>query len=170
MEAQFGKGDFPKTTSVLISIKGKMVYEKYFGDGRLELLNDTRSVTKSITSIVVGIMIQDGNISGVEDKISTYLNSPLIKDDLIKTDIRIKDLLTMSSAFLANDYDDLSPGNEDNMHKQDDWLKWIINLPVKQNYLRDESGFGPYTLVINITQKSEKFGHVLKIIWALIEK
>ncbi|HIG90610.1 MAG TPA: class C beta-lactamase-related serine hydrolase [Flavobacteriaceae bacterium] len=144
MEIQLEKGEFPKTTSVLVSQKGKMVYEKYFGDGRLELLNDTRSVTKSITSIVAGKMIQDGNISGVEDKISTYLNSPLIKDDLIKADIRIKDLLTMSSAFLANDNDDLSPGYEDNMHKQDDWLKWIINLPVKQNYLRDESGFGPF--------------------------
>ena len=33
MEAQFEKGDFPKTTSVLISRKGKIVYEKYFGDG-----------------------------------------------------------------------------------------------------------------------------------------
>ena len=106
MEAQFEKGDFPKTTSVLVSQKGKMVYEKYFGDGKLELLNDTRSVTKSITSIIVGKLIQDGNISGVEDKISTYLYSPFIKDDLIKADIRFKDLLTMSSAFLANDFDD----------------------------------------------------------------
>ena len=49
MEIQLEKGEFPKTTSILVSQKGKMVYEKYFGDGRLELLNDTRSVTKSIT-------------------------------------------------------------------------------------------------------------------------
>ena len=99
MEAQFEKGDFPKTTSVLISRNGEMVYEKYFGDGRLELLNDTRSVTKSITSIVVGKMIQDGNISGVEDKISTYLNSEVIINDSIKANIQIKDLLIMSSSF-----------------------------------------------------------------------
>ena len=57
MEIQLEKGEFPKTTSILVSQKGKMVYEKYFGDGRLGLLNDTRSVTKSITSIVVGKMI-----------------------------------------------------------------------------------------------------------------
>jgi len=144
MEIQLEKGEFPKTTSILVSQKGKMVYEKYFGDGRLGLLNDTRSVTKSITSIVVGKMIQDGNISGVEDKIFPYLNSEVIINDSIKANIQIKDLLTMSSSFLANDSDDLSPGNEDNMHKQDNWLKWIINLPVKQNYLRDESGFGPF--------------------------
>ena len=144
MEIQLEKGEFPKTTSILVSQKGKMMYEKYFGDGRLGLLNDTRSVTKSITSIVVGKMIQDGNISGVEDKISTYLNSEVIINDSIKRNIQIKDLLTMSSSFLANDSDVLSPGNEDNMHKQDDWLKWIINLPVKQDYLRDESGFGPF--------------------------
>ena len=144
MEIQIEKYSFPKTTSILVSQRGKMVYERYFGDGKLELLNDTRSVTKSITSIMVGKMIQDGDILSVEDKISTYLDIPLIKGDLIKADIRIKDLLTMSSAFLANDNDDLSPGNEDNMHKQDDWIKWIINLPIKQDYLRDESGFGPF--------------------------
>ncbi len=118
MEIQIEKDSFPKTTSILVSQRGKMVYERYFGDGKLELLNDTRSVTKSITSIMVGKMIRDGDILSVEDKISTYLNIPLIKGDLIKADIRIKDLLTMSSAFLANDNDDLSPGNEDNMHKQ----------------------------------------------------
>ena len=144
MEIQIEKDSFPKTTSVLVSQRGKMVYERYFGDGKLELLNDTRSVTKSITSIMVGKMIQDGDILSVEDKISTYLDIPLIKGDLIKADIRIKDLLTMSSAFLANDNDYLSPGNEDNMHKQDGWIKWIINLPIKQDYSRDESGFGPF--------------------------
>ena len=45
MEIQIEKDSFPKTTSILISQRGKMVYERYFGDGKLELLNDTRSVS-----------------------------------------------------------------------------------------------------------------------------
>jgi hypothetical protein len=125
LETRLGLGEFPKTTSILVSQKGELVYEQYFGKGRADLLNDTRSVTKAITSIVTGKMIENGNISGVEDKISIHLNSAVIKNDSIKSNIQIKDLLTMSSGFLANDSDDSSPGNEDKMHKQDDWSKWI---------------------------------------------
>ena len=144
LETRLGLGEFPKTTSILVSQKGELVYEQYFGKGRADLLNDTRSVTKAITSVVTGKMIENGNISGVEDKISIHLNSAVMKNDSIKSNIQIKDLLTMSSGFLANDSDDSSPGNEDKMHKQDDWSKWIVNLPVKQNYLRDKNGFGPF--------------------------
>ena len=144
LETQLELGEFPKTTSILVSQKGKLVYEKYFGDGRADLLNNTRSVTKSITSIVTGKLIENGHISGVDEKISIHLNSEILKNDPLKSDIQIKDLLTMSSVFLANDSDDSSPGNEDEMHKQDDWSQWIVTLPVKQNYLRDKNGFGPF--------------------------
>ena len=57
LETRLGLGEFPKTTSILVSKKGKLVYEQYFGKGRVDLLNDTRSVTKAITSIVTGKMI-----------------------------------------------------------------------------------------------------------------
>ena len=80
LETRLGLGEFPKTTSILVSQKGELVYEQYFGKGRSDLLNDTRSVTKAITSIVTGKMIENGNISGVEDKISIHLNSAVIKD------------------------------------------------------------------------------------------
>ena len=144
LETRLDLGEFPQTTSILVSQKGELVYEQYFGKGHEDFLNDTRSVTKSITSIVTGKMIENGNISGIGDKISIYLNSAVIKNDSIKSNIQIKDLLTMSSAFLANDSDDSSPGNENKMHRQDDWSRWIASLPVKQNYLRDKNGFGPF--------------------------
>ena len=38
MEIQIEKDSFPKTTSILVSQRGEMVYERYFGDGKLELL------------------------------------------------------------------------------------------------------------------------------------
>ena len=101
LETRLDLGEFPQTTSILVSQKGELVYEQYFGKGHEDFLNDTRSVTKSITSIVTGKMIENGNISGVGDKISIYLNSTVIKNDSIKSNIQIKDLLTMSSAHFA---------------------------------------------------------------------
>src|SRR5438552_17269900 len=47
------KGVYPKTTSVLVVRGGKLVYEAYFADGSSDLLNDTRSATNSITSLVI---------------------------------------------------------------------------------------------------------------------
>ena len=34
LETRLGLGEFPKTTSILVSQKGKLVYEQYFGKGR----------------------------------------------------------------------------------------------------------------------------------------
>jgi hypothetical protein len=40
---------FPNTTSVLVLKDGRLVFERYFGSGGREVLNDTRSAMKSIT-------------------------------------------------------------------------------------------------------------------------
>ena len=67
------KGVYPKTTSVLVVRGGKLVYEAYFGDGSSDLLNDTRSATKSITSLAIGAAIADGAISSQHAKAFSYL-------------------------------------------------------------------------------------------------
>src|SRR5271168_4252923 len=60
-----GRGEFPKTSSVLIVYRDRLIYEGYFGDGGPDRLNDTRSATKSITSLAVGAAIRDGRIASV---------------------------------------------------------------------------------------------------------
>src|SRR6266481_5100043 len=51
LRAAVERGDYPKTTSVLVVRDGELVYEEYFGDGSRDLLNDTRSATKGLTAI-----------------------------------------------------------------------------------------------------------------------
>src|SRR5919201_115287 len=58
MEAAIKAGEFKKVGSVLIARHGKLVYERYF-EGDAGTLRDTRSATKSVTSILVGLAIQD---------------------------------------------------------------------------------------------------------------
>ena len=140
------KGVYPKTTSVLVVRGGKLVYEAYFGDGSSDLLNDTRSATKSITSLAIGAAIADGAISSQHAKAFSYLGDlrPYQNDTPQKESITIEDLLTMSSALDCNDDDNKSSGNEDNMHPQPNWLRWAVDLPTLQAYARDSSGFGPW--------------------------
>ena len=140
------KGDFPKTTSVLVVRDGKLVYEEYFGEGGRELLNDTRSATKSITSLGVGVAIGTGAIPSQHAPAFQYLDDlrPFQNDAPDKEAITIEDLLTTSSALDCNDDDDKSPGNEDNMHPQPNWSRWAVDLPTMQGYQRDSSGLGPW--------------------------
>jgi CubicO group peptidase (beta-lactamase class C family) len=146
LEQAVGRGEFPKTTSVLIVRDGKLAYEHYFGEGHAQLLNNTRSAMKSITSLAVETAIADGSIASVHDPAFSYLGDlrPFAHDTPDKESITIEDMLTMSSALDCNDDDDKSPGNEDNMHPQPDWSRWAVDLPTARGYMRDQSGLGSW--------------------------
>src|SRR5262249_22019980 len=139
------RGDFPKTSAVLIVKAGNLVYEQYFGDRGPEVLNDTRSATKSVTSLAVGLAIADGRIASARQPAFALLKdmAPFKNDTADKQAITIEDLLTMSSALDCNDDDDASPGNEDRMHEQQDWTRWAVDLPTMPGYKRDAGGLGP---------------------------
>src|SRR5476651_960642 len=68
------RGDFPKTNAVLIVRGGKLVYEAYFGAGGPDVLNDTRSAMKSVTSLAVGVAIHEGAIASVNAKALSYFD------------------------------------------------------------------------------------------------
>jgi CubicO group peptidase (beta-lactamase class C family) len=142
-----GRGDFPKTTSVLIVLRDRLIYERYFGDGRPDLLNDTRSATKSITSLAVGAAIRDRKIPSKDAPAFEFLAdlAAFRNDTALKREITVEDLLTMSSALACDDNVDASPGNEDRMHEQQRWAGWAVDLPTKQDYQRDVNGRGPFS-------------------------
>jgi len=146
LESSIEAQTFPKLTSLIVSQEGRLLYEKYFGEGNSERLNNTRSATKSLTALIVGRALQDGVIEGVDMKVLRLFSDlpSTAKVDPIKEDIRLKDLLTMSSAFAADDSDHRSPGNEDRMHEQNNWTEWGLGLPIRPDYGRNSAGFGPF--------------------------
>jgi CubicO group peptidase (beta-lactamase class C family) len=146
MEAEIASARFPGITGVLVSRGGRLIYEGYFGEGGREKLNDTRSVTKSLTALVVGRAIRDGAIPGIDTKIMPYFAdlAPIADEGAIKDDIRLKDLLSMGSALSADDSVAESPGNEDRMHERPSWTRWAVDLPVRGDAGRDASGYEPF--------------------------
>ena len=140
------RGDFPKTSAVLIVSEGSLVYEHYFGAGGSDVLDDTRSAMKSVTSLAVGLAISEGAITSVKAPAFSYLSdlAPFAHDTPAKEAITIQDLLTMSSALDCNDDDRASPGLEDNMHARQNWTRWAVDLPTLSGYQRDSAGLGPW--------------------------
>ena len=121
-------GEYGEITSVVVSRAGEVVVEQYF-DGGAETLRNTRSCTKTVAGMLLGIAIERGIVASVEASLEDILGEPA-------PPVTLRDLLTMSSCLECDDWDDDSPGNEELMYPQEDWLGFALSLP-----LRDERTF-----------------------------
>ena len=86
--------------SVLVVNQGTIVREKYYNDFTYRTEFNTYSVTKSFTSTLIGIAIDQGIIGSVNDPIVSYFpNITFDNDSPEKQRVTIKHVLTMTSGF-----------------------------------------------------------------------
>jgi CubicO group peptidase (beta-lactamase class C family) len=133
MDAAIRSEEFKKIGSVLIARHGKLAYEGYF-DGDASTLRNTRSATKSITDVLMGIAIGEGKLSGVDARVLSLLPERARKmqnPDPRKASITVEDFLTMSSSLECDDWNDASRGNEERMYLVEDWAQFIFDLPIR---------------------------------------
>jgi CubicO group peptidase (beta-lactamase class C family) len=92
-------------TGVLVIQDGKVVMERYALGRQPGDRWDTFSVTKSVTSVLIGAAIQDGYLKGLDDRVTAYL--PEMTGSAYDG-VTIRQLLTMTSGVKWNeDYTDL---------------------------------------------------------------
>jgi CubicO group peptidase (beta-lactamase class C family) len=133
LEAAIQAGEFKKIGSVLVARHGQLVYEKYF-EGDASTLRDTRSATKTIAGMLVGLAIQDKKLSGTDMRVLDLLpehRRKLQNPDPRKEQITVEDLMTMSSPLECDDWNDASRGNEERMYLIEDWAQFILDLPLR---------------------------------------
>jgi CubicO group peptidase (beta-lactamase class C family) len=118
-------------TSVVAVYEGRLLLEEYFNGANRATLHDTRSAGKSFTSTLMGLAINDGYIKSENEALGTFYNLKYYDNYNVKKDsVKIKDLLTMSSAFEGSDAHSDSPGNEENMYPTNNWVKFTLDLPI----------------------------------------
>jgi CubicO group peptidase (beta-lactamase class C family) len=89
----------PKTTSMIVVRDGYIVFEKYYS-GNQDTLRETWSITKSITSALIGISIQKGQIPGLDSEIVLLLKDlDKTKTNKLAQKVKIRHLLTMTSGI-----------------------------------------------------------------------
>ncbi len=124
---------YKQITSVVVIKGGKLLVEEYFNGAARDSLHNTRSATKSFTSTMMGIAINDGYIKGENQTLKDFYDLKKFANFSPKKEsVTIKSLLTMSSAFNGNDDDQNSPGNEEKMYPTDDWVKFALDLPMDE--------------------------------------
>ena len=117
--------DYP-ANSVLLVKNGTVVHEEYFRGFNSKTEFNTYSVTKSFTSALVGIAIDKGLISSVDDLIWDYFpNQTFDFDSEYKQKVTIHHILTMTSGFDYGEDPALAPAVGGSR------ADFVLNKPVK---------------------------------------
>lgn len=85
--------------SLLVERHGVLVAEAYFSGYTRDSLSLVWSVTKSVTSTLVGVAVAEGHIRSVDDPIGPYLDNLVPDLPEEKRAITLRHLLTMSSGI-----------------------------------------------------------------------
>lgn len=120
-------GPKTETQGVLIVQNDSIVYEKCTGDITPDKIAGVFSVTKSVTSLLCGIAVDEGDIKSVDDAVTEYLPE-LKKGDPMWQKLTIRHLLDMQSGLDFDDTYSLSL-------KQKDLRR--LNAMAKLNYGRN---------------------------------
>lgn len=121
--------------SMAIVKNGALVHEAYFNGRDRNSRIKLHSITKSVTSMLIGIAIENREIGGLDETVMTYLpNYGRYVDDPRKNAITLKHILTLKTGWRWDEesaiYDD-AENSHYWMEESDDWLKYVIEQPIE---------------------------------------
>jgi len=128
-------GDYGEVHSLLIARNGVLVYERYFRDATRDGLHQVYSVTKSVTSSLIGIAIAEGHIGGVETPLLDFFPEYelFVNANPQKARMTLEHVLNMQTGLQWNEWS--TPYNDPNnptanLSRSDDWIKFMLDLPM----------------------------------------
>lgn len=96
---EINEGTYGRINSFLVLKDDKLICEQYFYGYKRNVLHPIESCTKSITSLLIGIAIDQGKIKSTQQSLKSLLNSyPTACQN-----ITLQHLLTMTSGYKVND-------------------------------------------------------------------
>lgn len=83
---------------ILIVRSGYILFEEYYQGAGPRTYHNINSITKSITSALVGVALQEGYLSSLDQRVLAFFPN-YHPDDARKQDITLRHVLTMSSGY-----------------------------------------------------------------------
>ena len=128
-------GGFENLYSLLIVKDGRLVFEEYFRGHNQSKIDDIASVTKSVTSIMIGLAIDQGFLDGPDQNLAELLPSytGVINADPLKQKLQLGHILSMTSGLEWDEetypYGD-SRNDATHMERSTDPVQFILERPV----------------------------------------
>jgi CubicO group peptidase (beta-lactamase class C family) len=126
---------YPQVRSVLVIRHGYLVYEGYWHGFTASDGHDSRSVTKSFVSALVGIALRDRHLESLDQTVEELLadHLPANADPRLRQ-ATVKQLLAMTSGLAS---DDSSLGGDDKiwdrMARSRDWIRHTLGRRLESN-------------------------------------
>lgn len=115
---------------MLVVKNGHLIAEKYFNQGGIDKLSGRQSMTKSVTSAMVGIALDQGCLKSVDQKMIEFFPelAPRTTDPR-KRQITIRHLLQMRAGY---PWEEREPPYFENLYLRGDWhwLPHIVDFPL----------------------------------------
>lgn len=127
-EAFNAAGQMTNLRSLIVQHKGRILNEHYFGTGSESNTYNVRSVTKSVMALLIGIAIDKGYISSIDQNISSFLEPLVSNYPSDKSTLKIRHLITMSGGFQGNELTNPEIYNE--WATADDRVSFILSVPL----------------------------------------
>lgn len=109
-----------------VTVKDGVIIDEYYEEGYDEnSLFEIHSASKSFTSALIGIAIEEGYIGGVDDPVSDYLPQILEQEDERKHAITLRHLLTHTSGLEWYEWGG-GYSNWSEFRSAENWVEYIL--------------------------------------------
>jgi len=118
-------GELPRIHSLLISHQGERIFEQYYAGRTANQPANMKSASKSVISALVGIAIDQGYISSIDEPVATFFpafNHPQSPEQW--QSLTIRHLLTMQAGLQST-----SGRNYGRWVVSDDWVESALSRP-----------------------------------------
>ena len=150
--AATASSQLPRLRSLLVSYKGSLVLERYYGGARASQLANIKSASKSVISALVGIAVAKGAIKSVDQPIADYFPELAKDPEPKKRAITIEDLLTMRSGLEST-----SGRQYGAWVRSKNWVRYVLAQPlIDEPGTRVEYSTGTSHLLSAILTKATK--------------
>ncbi len=142
----------PRLRSLLVSHRGELVLERYYGGARATQAANIKSASKSVISALVGIAVSRGLIKSVDQPIADYFPELSKDPEKRKRTITIEDLLTMRSGLVSTSGRDYGAWVQSS-----NWVRYVLTRPlIDEPGTRVEYSTGTSHLLSAILTKAAK--------------
>jgi CubicO group peptidase (beta-lactamase class C family) len=113
---------------MLIVRNGYIVLDAYFYPYDEKDIHDVASVTKSVTSALVGVVMNEGKLSSLSQPVLSFFPGSIANNDERKQKLTIEHLMSMTSGLQCE------PRKNEltllQMKESADWVKFMLDLPM----------------------------------------